>query len=298
MKSFEDMKRIVKEAGAAQCGALSFDELRPFMNQRAQERANRMCPQLAGVLISAFPYFNGYTEGNVSLYARGLDYHLGVTRRLQKACLRMKQLFPEYTFVPAVDTSPLPERTAALLSGIGKLGNHRLVICEPYGSYVFLGAILTNYPISVRKKPIERCAQCQNCVRACPSGALYFKEGQVEFDGNRCLSNLTQKKKELTEEESARLRLHPYVWGCDLCQLACPENRGVKHSSLSELIGFEKEALYLNQLTIEMLEGLDEATFQEIFGNRSFAWRGLHILKRNLSIQQYKSSKEMDTKEA
>jgi epoxyqueuosine reductase len=293
MKSVAWMMDVVKEVGAAQCGALSFDALRPLMSERAQARAAALCPQPAGVLVGAFPYFSGHRVGNVSLYARGLDYHLGVSRRLQRTCQRLKEQVPGHTFVSAVDASPLPERAAALLSGIGKLGNHGLVICEPYGSYVFLGAILTSYPIFYKAKPVERCVGCQNCVRACPSGALSLKDGQVVFDGSRCLSHITQTKKEPTEEERAQLREHPYIWGCDLCQLACPENHKAAISPLTDLTGQEKAAPYMSQMTPEMLEGLDEASFQEKFGNRAFAWRGLQILKRNFEIQLHKRP-EMD----
>lgn len=292
MKPVAWMIDKVKESGAAQCGALSFDVLRPLMSERAQKRAALLCPGLAGVLVGAFPYFSGHTAGNVSLYARGLDYHLGVTNRLQAACRQMKEQMPGHAFVPAVDASPLPERAAALLSGIGKLGRNGLVLCDPYGSYVFLGAILTSYPIRETGRPVVHCKGCGACVRACPSGALSLKEGQVHFDKTRCLSHITQIKQTPMEEEISRLEAHPYVWGCDLCQLACPENRKAEPSPLADLTGAEQAAPYLSCLTPDMLEGLDETAFQKKFGNRAFAWRGLQILKRNFDIQLHKRPKK------
>ena len=280
---------VVKEKGAAECGALSYGAIEPFMDKRAKGRMVRIFPQAKGVLIGAFPYFAGAEEGNLSLYARGLDYHLALSRRLEAACQTLNARFPAYGFVPGVDASPVPERAAALLAGIGIRGEHGLVICPPYGSYVFLGSILTDYPISFSGGTVNSCAGCLACVKACPAGALHLGEnGDVQFDSSRCLSHVTQKKKNLTEEEQMQLNRHPYLWGCDLCQLACPENRGVPHTPLLELAGQTREAPYLSSLTPEMLEGLEEETFQTRFGCRAFAWRGLGVLRRNMDLKYRK----------
>lgn len=282
----EWMIDVVKEMGAVECGALSFLALEPWMDKRAKGRMSRICPQAKGTLVGAFPYFSGAAEGNLSLYARGLDYHLALSRRLETACQTLKARFPNHIFVPGVDASPVPERAAALLAGIGTRGKHGLVICPPYGSYVFLGTILTDYPIAFSGGTVKSCAGCLACVKACPVGALYLAEdGAVQFDGSRCLSHVTQKKKNLTEEEQTRLKNHPYIWGCDLCQLACPENRGAFYTPLLELAGKTAEAPYLPSLTPEMLEGMEEDDFQAHFGSRAFAWRGLEVLRRNFSLK-------------
>lgn len=285
---------VVKEMGAAECGALSYHALKPWIDKRAEGRLRHLCPQAQGILVGAFPYFCGEKAGNLSLYARGLDYHLALSRRLEAACRKLKSRFPEFVFSPGVDSSPVPERASALLAGIGLRGKHGLVICPPYGSYVFLGTILTSYPISYSGEEIRSCSGCLACVRACPSGALSLaKDGTVQLFAERCLSHVTQKKKNLTEAEQVQIRTHPYTWGCDFCQQACPENRNVPMSSLAELTGQTAEAPYLSTLTLDMLEGMDEDTFQEQFGNRAFAWRGLSVLRRNLELQDSKkTSKE------
>ncbi|MFQ7856314.1 MAG: 4Fe-4S double cluster binding domain-containing protein [Flavonifractor plautii] len=74
------------------------------------------------------------------------------------------------------------------------------------------------------------CPGCGACRAACPAGAL----GEGGPDVSRCLSELTQKKGALTEEEAARLRVHPLIWGCDFCQRACPYNAAPARSPLPE----------------------------------------------------------------
>ena len=252
--------------------ALSTDQL---------EKANVLCPAPAGVFIAAFPYWAGadQPQGNLSYYARGEDYHLALSRRLGQIVAGLQAEFPGKTFVPGADNSPLPERQCARLAGLGILGRHGLVIVPPYGSWVFLGTILTDLPLSSAAVPAPDCPGCNACIRACPSGALT----ETGCDIDRCLSDLTQKKGMLTAEQEEQLQAHPLIWGCDCCQLACPYNRDAQSSSLPELTGQTPEAPYLASLSSEDLEGLTNRTFRAAFGNRAFAWRGPAVLRRNLA---------------
>ena len=131
-------------AGAAAWGGLPFSELAEDMTSEAVDRAERLCPNPHSVLVAAFPYYAGEREGNLSLYARGLDYHQVVTGRLNTICNILSQKYENSRFVTGADNSPLPERQAAWRSGVGLRGKHALVIVPPYGSYVFLGTILSD----------------------------------------------------------------------------------------------------------------------------------------------------------
>ena len=71
--------------GAAGWGAVSYEKLLPHMDQAAREKAEQLCPHAATVLVAAFPYYAGPRPGNLSLYARGMDYHLVLLHRLEKA---------------------------------------------------------------------------------------------------------------------------------------------------------------------------------------------------------------------
>ena len=271
------LNELFAAAGAAAWGGVAFRRLLPCLSPEALARAEALCPRPRTVLAAAFPYYAGDRPGNLSLYARGADYHAVVTGRLNTICEVLRKKYMEDTFYPSADSSPLPEREAAWLAGIGLRGENGLLILPPYGTYVFLGTILTGADLPVPERPpAPACPGCGACRRACPSGAL----GEGGVDPSRCLSELTQKKGALTGEEEARLKAHPLVWGCDFCQKACPFNAAPAPAPLPEFA----ENL-VDGLTAGGLAGLTNRAFREKYGDRAFAWRGPGPLRRNLALR-------------
>ena len=272
------LDEIFASVGAAGWGAVSYENLLPYMEQEAREKAEQLCPHAATVLVAAFPYYAGLRPGNLSLYARGMDYHLVLLHRLEKAICLLREEMPNAVFVPGADNSPLPEREAAWQAGLGLRGENGLVILPPYGSWIFLGTILTDqtFPVAANA-PSPPCAKCGKCIAACPGGAL-SPDG---FQLDRCLSHLTQKKGELPPGEKALVTAHPLIWGCDRCQTVCPYNAGAAHSPLPEF----REGL-VDTLAAHDLEGLTNRQFRETYGQRAFAWRGPAPLRRNLEWKE------------
>ncbi|WP_297233593.1 epoxyqueuosine reductase [uncultured Flavonifractor sp.] len=261
-------------AGAAAWGGLPFSELAEDMTPAAIAKAEGLCPNPRNVLVAAFPYYAGERPGNLSLYARGRDYHQVVTGRLNTICDILRKNYKNGVFLPAADNSPLPERQAAWRCGIGLRGKNGLVILPPYGSYVFLGTILTDVEVDLSPRtPSAHCVGCGKCLTACPGGAL----GEAGVDLDRCLSELTQRKGELTAEQGALLKNHSLIWGCDTCQRVCPYNAAPALSPLPEF----RERL-VDALDRTDLDGLTNRTFREKYGDRAFAWRGPAPLRRNL----------------
>lgn len=259
--------------GAVAWGGVDYATVSAHMGQISREKAEELVPRPAAVLVAAFPYFTGETAGNLSVYARGQDYHEVLRQRLDTVCDFLHTEYPLYSSLAAADSSPLPEREIAWLCGLGLRGKNRLFLLPPYGSYVFLGTILTDAPLAFpTAEPAPDCMGCGKCLAACPTGAL--------GGGSPCLSDLTQKKGALSEGETALLKTHPYVWGCDICQNVCPYNHAPKVAPLPE---FKEE--YLASLTAEQLEGLTNRQFAELFGHRAFAWRGPAVLRRNLQLK-------------
>ena len=272
------LDELFAAAGAAAWGGVAFRRLLPFLSTEALEKVEALCPRPRTVLTAAFPYYAGARPGNLSLYARGEDYHRVVVRRLNTICDHLRQIYPEESFFPSADSSPLPEREAAWLSGIGLRGASGLLILPPYGTYVFLGTILTGAALEAPERPpAPDCPRCGACRAACPAGAL----GEGGPDPSRCLSELTQRKGELTEAEEAFLRAHPLIWGCDFCQRACPYNAAPARSPLPE---FSTDLV--DSLESADLEGLTNRAFREKYGNRAFAWRGPGPLRRNLALRR------------
>ena len=221
------------------------------------------------VIIFLVPYYSGETV-NISRYAASLDYHLVIKSITERVIGELLKLYPENSFCGFGDHSPIAEAHAALLGGLGALGDNGLLINEKYGSYVFIGDILTDIEPEilgcVEPKPISECLHCGACKAACPTGVLLGKSSD-------CLSAITQRRGELTEGEISLMRSVGTVWGCDVCQSACPYNRSVEKTPLS--IFFEDR---IEKLSVRLL---DEMTDDE-FSKRAFAWRGKAVLYRNL----------------
>lgn len=273
------MEGLFSAAGAAAWGAVSFGDLAGGMSSAALAKTRALCRAPTGVFVAAFPYFAGDAPGNLSLYARGADYHGTVVRRLEGVCAALRVRWPGHVFYPLADNSPLPETSAALLAGLGVLGDNGLVLLEGWGSYVFLGTILTDvapYPWP-KSAPVRHCHRCGACACACPGGAL--GEGQVTVE--RCLSHLTQKTGELTPAEAALLAGHSLIWGCDTCQRVCPYNRDVPLTPLDE---FRQDLMC--SLSAADVAGLTRRQFLEHFPRRAFTWRGPAVLRRNLAGKQ------------
>ncbi|MEG1720798.1 MAG: DUF1730 domain-containing protein [Pseudoflavonifractor sp.] len=271
--------RAFAAAGAAAWGGVKYETLAAQMDEYCRRKAQENCPNAAAVLVAAFPYFAGETAGNLSVYARGEDYHRVLVSHLNTICAILHEDYPEYRFLATTDVSPLPEREAAWLCGMGLRGRNGMLILPPYGSYVFIGTILTDCPLDLPDAPpAADCMNCGKCVAACPTGAL---GDRGEFQVRSCLSDLTQRKGDLTPHEQDLLKAHPYLWGCDICQNICPYNQQAKVAPLPEF-----QEGYLQSLTPDLLAGLSNKTFAQQFGDRAFAWRGPAVLRRNLEVKE------------
>ena len=181
-------------------------------------RGGDFAPQ--SVILFLVPYYTGPAE-NLSLYAVSRDYHLYMRELSGRLSAAIAEKFPGAALRAFADHSPIDERHAAITAGLGMLGDNGLLINNTYGSLVFIGELFTDIPVPVDTPvyPFTTCEHCGACRRACPTGAL---TGQGD-----CLSELTQRKGELGRETVLLMRRHHTVWGCDLCQTACPHTRRV-----------------------------------------------------------------------
>lgn len=225
-------------------------------------------------LIAVFPYFCGHEPGNISLYARGLDYHGVLKNALDKVAAMLGSGVRTRV---CVDASPIDERKAACLAGLGVIGENGMLITGEYGSYVFIGEILVygcpdEYEnVSARSETVA-CEGCGACREACPSG--YLRGSGV------CLSAVTQKKGALTPEEERLITENGYVWGCDVCQLVCPMNKNAKHTKIPEFCGGGGHEIVKS---LGFCDLADEK-IAEKYKNRAFLWRGREVLLRNALI--------------
>jgi len=212
---------------------------------------------------------------NLSAYATSKDYHLlaaglsaGITECLSAVC-------PEGHFRVFCDNSPLDERRAAVAAGLGVFGDNGLLITHRFGSYVFIGEILSDREATefgpLRTAEKTDCLHCGACRRACPTGCL--------SDYSRpCLSALTQQKAPFTPQEQEIMRAGGSVWGCDACQAACPLNHPPQGLPVSPIPFFGEDRIeFLDRKTLDAMD-------DEVFSRRAFSWRGRAVLYRNLDL--------------
>ena len=162
-------------------------------------------------------------EGKIAAYAWGRDYHTVLPLKLEKlAAFIEQQVDRRITCRWYTDTGPLLERDLAQRAGLGWIGKNTCLIHPRIGSYFFLAELLLSLEIEPDLPFAEdRCGTCTRCLKACPTGALLPDR---TMDASRCISYLTIENKADIPLD-LRPKMGNWVFGCDLCQMACPWNR-------------------------------------------------------------------------
>ena len=200
----------------------------------------------------------GPGQGRVSRYAWGADYHDLIHGRLRSLARYCRQLVPGARVRGVVDTAPLLEGEFAQLAGLGWIGKNTLLLSPPWGSWLFLAALLTDQALEYDEPfGADHCGSCRACLDACPTGALV---DAYQLDARRCLSYLTI---ELRGPVPAELRsdVGEWLFGCDVCQEVCPWNRPAPVATEE---GFQPLA-GTNPVDLSALFGLDDETFRQRF---------------------------------
>lgn len=276
-----EMKRVAASLGIMVTGIApcplpqpkTREDICPLAAGQGDERFHpeRLLPGCRSAVVCLFPY-SPATEGNVAAYCQIVDYHLVVPHYLQKIAGYLAAAGGQQYCL--CDTSPLTERLLAVEAGLGFIGDNHCLINEQYGSYCFIGAVLTTLSLEPDKPIQKECLHCGNCYAACPGQCLR----KDAYDYRRCKSYITQKKGDLTAREEAILTKTSLIFGCDECQRHCPHNSHVAPTTIAEFHPI------LTTLYRQDIDGLTNHQFKEQFGNYAFSWRGKKILLRNMDI--------------
>ncbi|WP_050739922.1 tRNA epoxyqueuosine(34) reductase QueG [Acetobacterium bakii] len=221
------------------------------------------------------------SRGAVAAVVWGRDYHEVLREKMRALMdtLNQDQIVagkPKIGYEAYVDNSPLVDRGSAYRAGLGFFGKNNCLINKTLGSYFFIGQILVDTDIEFSSTAaIENgCGDCRRCLDACPHNAL--GDG-FSLDPSKCVAFLTQKK-ELTPDEEKRIST--YLYGCDLCQQACPYNQELEKTK-EERFWTDDETAYPK---IEALLKLSNKEFKNQFGKTAAGWRGKKIMVRNAKL--------------
>ncbi len=246
------------------CGICDFAEIGELINCRAKSRVPENAKR---VIMYLFPYYLGekfYKNSNISKYAVPEDYHKIAGAYLERITIELKEKFPHNEFQWFCDNSPVREVEVATLCGLGVKGRNGLLINERYGSFCFIGEIITDAELLCSIPEDRTCLSCGLCEKMCPGGAL---KG-YKVDISRCLSHITQRKGEHSAEEQKLICDSGCIWGCDICQNVCPMNKNIEITPVKEFVETAKSSY----------ESGDDIS------DRAFNWRGTAVIERNLKI--------------
>lgn len=218
---------------------------------------------------------SGSYRGFVSRSAWGIDYHSILMERLNQLGLYLKKVVPEAKYIAMADTGVLSDHAVAERAGIGWIGKNSLLVTPEYGSYVYLGELVTNIEFPVDQPMENKCGDCMKCLEICPTKAI-VNPGQV--NAKLCLSYVTQRKDML--EEYYMEKLGNRLYGCDSCQTVCPYNRGVYFDHQQETLPDRDLAKPL----LKPLLSISNKDFQTTWGKTAAAWRGKKPIQRNAII--------------
>ncbi len=297
-----DIKKLAAEIGISKIGFTTADDfaylektLRASLEEgrssgfEHQVIEERLKPKLslasAKTIISiavAYPHKlpvkppkTAYRRGKITPNSWGLDYHHVLQDKLKQLAEGIEKLCQDFPLEhkAMVDTGALVDTAVARRAGIGFIGKNGLVISKEFGSYMYLGELITNLEIEPDRPVDYDCGDCRRCLDACPTSCLI---GDGSMNARRCLSFQTQDKGMMDLE--FRKKIKTVIYGCDICQICCPYNKGLNNPLASQIDPELAEP--------ELLPFLDLSNrqFKEKFGLIAASWRGKNILQRNAII--------------
>ena len=216
----------------------------------------------------------------------GVDYHTAVRERLQLIESWLQERVPNVLVKSMVDTGELVDRAVAERAGIGWSGKNCSIITPEFGSYVYLGEIMTNIPFAPDTRMEDKCGDCYLCIDVCPTGAI-VAPGQL--NSQRCIAFLTQTKGFLPDE--FRSKIGNRLYGCDTCQTVCPKNKGKLNWIHEEF----KPNPEIAKPLLQPLLAISNKEFKATYGHVSGSWRGKKPIQRNaiLALAHFKEEGAM-----
>ncbi|MRH45147.1 tRNA epoxyqueuosine(34) reductase QueG [Aquibacillus halophilus] len=211
----------------------------------------------------------------------GKDYHHVLREKLELLGTFIKEKVEGFDYKPMVDTGELSDRAVAERAGIGFSGKNCAIITPEFGSYVYLGEMITNIPFPSDQPVDDGCGECTKCIDNCPTGALV--EGG-RLNAQKCIAFLTQTKGFLDDEY--RGIIGNQLYGFDTCQVVCPKNKHVDFHLHAEL---EPDPELVKPKLIPLLS-MSNREFKEKFGDMAGSWRGKKPIQRNaiIALAHYK----------
>jgi epoxyqueuosine reductase len=214
-------------------------------------------------------------RGAISVYAVRRDYHDVVKTGLKALARRLADASGGEVKV-FVDTAPLMEKPLAARAGLGWQGKHTNLVSRSHGSWLFLGAILTDVALPADAPEADHCGSCSACLDICPTRAF---PKPYQLDARRCLAYLSIEHKGPIPHEF-RVPMGNRIFGCDDCLAVCPWNKFAGVAREARLATREE----LQGRPLVDLAGLDDPAFRALFAGTPVKRTGRDRFVRNVLI--------------
>lgn len=258
-----------------------------YKNLDAREDPSLLLPSGKTMIAIALNYYteikhNPEDTGKISRHAWGEDYHIHVKSKARLIADFLTENFSAECFV-SVDGGKVFEKVWAERCGIGWQGKNSLLITKEFGSWVFLGVIITSLEIEPDAPHPNLCGKCERCIKSCPNSAIR-KEKIIDI--RRCIAYLTiEDRKNLYFNDNTQLS--DFIYGCDVCQNVCPYNRRGKTTHITGFKPINNEI----KVDISEIDELSKEEFENRFAASSIKRIGLKKIKANAAFLRDKTNK-------
>jgi epoxyqueuosine reductase len=215
------------------------------------------------------------SEAVISVYAQNADYHDVMKRRLKQLASGFSASSGHDVKV-FVDTAPLMEKPLAHRAGVGWQGKHTNLVSRDFGSWLFLGVMLTDAELQPDPASDDSCGSCRACLDICPTRAF---PAPYQLDARRCISYLTIEHKGQIPREFRR-PMGNRIYGCDDCLAVCPWN---KFATAAREAAFHPRPELTGALLADLSQ-LDDAGFRDVFAGSPIKRVGRDRFLRNVMI--------------
>ncbi|HLO89194.1 MAG TPA: tRNA epoxyqueuosine(34) reductase QueG [Nostocaceae cyanobacterium] len=199
-----------------------------WMENPKRQDIRLVMPEVRSLICVALNYYTPHQhssdqeDAKISRYAWGRDYHKVMHKKLKQLATWLESLDASVKTRYYADTGPVQDKVWAQKAGIGWIAKNSTVITREYGSWVFLGEVLTNLQLESDRPHTEHCGTCTRCLQACPTGAI---TQPFVIDADRCIAYHTIENRADELPEKIQPHLQGWVAGCDICQDVCPWNQ-------------------------------------------------------------------------
>ncbi len=261
--------------------ALGYQADMGWMASPKRQDIREYMPQVQSVISVALNYYtphqrsNTVETGKISRYGWGRDYHKVMGKKLKALSNWLRSQDESVLTRYSVDTAPIQDKVWAQRAGLGWIAKNGNVITRKYGSWVFLGEVLTNLNLAADLPHTAHCGTCTRCLDACPTDAIVKP---YVVDANRCIAYHTIENREPELPENVARNLSGWVAGCDICQDVCPWNqRFAQETNISD---FQPYPENINPPLPE-LANLDRSSWNQRFPASALRRIKPHMWRRN-----------------